>query len=111
MGSSRRPRVDQARPALLWVWAAACTSGRAACTWEWMAKAAMLTGQSPSTTSPSWLTRMRSEARMSPKDSPKGFTQKQSVRSGSRAVRWPATPSLKPKRSKSRKAAAMRCLM
>ena len=48
---------------------------------------------------------------MRPKDMPNGLTQKQSGRSGSRAVRWPATPSLKPKRSNSRKAAAMRCLM
>ena len=48
---------------------------------------------------------------MRPKDSPNGFTQKQSGRSGSRAVRWPAMPSLKPKRSNSRKAAAIRCLM
>ena len=39
-----------------------CTSGRAACTCEWMAKAALFTGQSPSTTSPWWLTRIRSDA-------------------------------------------------
>ena len=103
--------MDQARPDLLWVWAADCTSGRAAWTCEWIAKAAVLTGQSPSTTSPWWLTRMRSDARISPNDMPNGFTQKQSGRSGSRAVRCPATPSLKPKRSKSRKAAAIRCLM
>ena len=39
------------------------TSGRAAWTCEWMANAARLTGQSPSTTSPSWFTRIRSSTR------------------------------------------------
>ena len=76
-----------------------------------MANAAVFTGQSPSTTLPSWSTRMRSEARISPKLSPNGFTQNSSGCSGSRPVRWPATPSLKPKRSNSLKAAAIRCFM
>src|SRR5216684_1123509 len=53
---------------------------------------------------------MRSETRMRPKCRPKGFTQKWSSRSGSRAVMWPATPSSKPKREKRRKAAARRSL-
>ena len=47
-----------------WEWAAATTSGRAAWTWEWITKAAVFTGLSPSTTSPWWLTRMRSDTRM-----------------------------------------------
>ena len=75
-----------------------------------MAKAARLTGQVPSTTSPSWSTRIRSDARICLKLMPNGLTQKWSVRSGSRAVMWPATPSSKPKRPKIRKAAARRCL-
>ena len=36
------------------------TSGRAAWIWEWMAKAAALSGQVPSTTVPSWSTSRRS---------------------------------------------------
>ncbi len=92
-----------------WEWAAATTSGRAAWIWEWMAKAAVLTGLSPSTTSPSWLTRIRSETRMWPKCMAKGLTQKWSSRSGSRAVMWPATPSSKPNLENSRNAAARRC--
>ena len=54
---------------------------------------------------------MRSDARISPKLRPNGFTQNSSGSSGSRPVRWPATPSLNPKRSKRRKAAAIRCFM
>ena len=84
--------------------------GRAACTAEWMANAAGLTGRLPSTTSPVWLTRIRSETRTWRKLMPKGFTQKWSVSSGSRAVMWPATPSEKPKRPNSRSAPASFCL-
>ena len=47
---------------------------------------------------------------MRPKSMPNGFTQKQSVCSGSRAVMWPATPSSKPYFEKTRNAAARRCL-
>src|SRR5438309_8242151 len=110
MGSRSRPNVDQVLPYTEWAWAAATTSGRAACTWEWMAKAAWFTGCSHSTTSPWWLTRRRSETRMWPKCMPKGLTQKWSVSSGSRAVMWPATPSSKPHLENMRKAAARRCL-
>ena len=80
------------------------------CNAEWMAKAAWLTAYSPSMISPVWLTRSRSETRMWLNGVPKGFTQKQSVCSGSRTVMWPATPSLNPKRPKIRKAAARRSL-
>ena len=45
-----------------------------------------VTGWLPSTTSPLWLTRMRSDALIRPKLMPKPFTQKVSVNSGSRAV-------------------------
>src|SRR5262249_1157424 len=72
------------------------TSGRAACTCEWMTNAAVLTPYSPSMTSPLSLTRMRSETRMWLKFMPNGFTQKWSSRSGSRAVMWPAMPSSNP---------------
>ena len=65
---------------------------------------------SPSTTSPWSFTRMRSDARMWLKLMPKGFTQKWSRCSGSRAVMWPATPSSKPNLPKSRNPAASRCL-
>src|SRR5271167_919226 len=75
-----------------------------------MAKAAGLTGRLPSTTSPVWLTRMRSETRTCRKLMPKGFTQKWSVNSGSRAVMCPATPSEKPKRPNRRSAPASFCL-
>ena len=47
---------------------------------------------SPSTTSPWWLTRMRSDALIRLKSMANGLTQKWSGRSGSRAVMWPATP-------------------
>src|SRR5438105_3036516 len=47
---------------------------------------------------------------MCPKWTPKGFTQKHSVCSGSRAVMWPATPSLNPNRENRRKDAARRSL-
>src|SRR3954468_12187878 len=86
------------------------TSGRAACTCEWMANAAWFTGASPSTTSPVWLTRMRSDTRICLKDRPNGLTQKWSSSSGSRAVMWPATPSSKPNLPNSRNAPARRCL-
>src|SRR5271154_6367318 len=75
-----------------------------------MANAAGLTGRVPSTTSPVWLTRIRSETRTWRKLMPKGFTQKWSVSSGSRAVMWPATPSEKPKRPNTRSAPASFCL-
>ena len=55
--------------------AAATTSGRAACTAQWMATAAPLTARSPSTTSPSWSTRTRSELLIMLKCMPNGFTQ------------------------------------
>jgi len=61
-----------------------------------MAKAAVLTGWSPSTTSPRWFTQMSEETLTWPKCMPKGFTQKRSPCSGSLAVMWPATPSSKP---------------
>ena len=77
---------------------------------EWMAKAARFTGQSPSTTSPSWFTRRRSLTRISPKCMPNGLTQKWSVRSGSRTVMWPAGPSSYPSRAHTRNAAARCCL-
>ena len=51
-GSSGRRSDDHALPFSEWAWAAATTSGRAAWTCEWMAKAAAFTGQVPSTTSP-----------------------------------------------------------
>src|SRR5215471_6361412 len=75
-----------------------------------MANAARLTSAWPSTTLPEWSTKIRSETRIRPKCKPKGLTQKQSGRSGSRAVMWPATPSSKPYSAKSRKAAARRSL-
>jgi len=59
-----------------------------------------------STTSPAELTRMRSETEIMPKWTLYGTTQKGSVRSRSLAVMWPARPSLKPKREKSRRAVA-----
>ena len=59
-GSSGRRSDDHALPLSEWAWAAATTSGRAACTCEWIANAAAFTGQVPSTTSPWSLTRMRS---------------------------------------------------
>ena len=110
MGSMVRRNVDQARPHLEWVWAAATTSGRAWWTWLWMAKAAWLTGQSPSTTAPLWSTQIRSDTRMRSKLSPNGLTQNSSGCSGSWAVTCPATPSLKPNRPKRRNVAASRCL-
>ena len=110
-GASSVPSVENARPYGEWVWAAAFTSGRAAWIWLWMAKAAVFTGQSPSTTLPSWSHRMRSRARIMPKLMPNGFTQNSSGCSGSRPVRWPATPSLNPNLSNRRKAAAIRCFM
>src|SRR3954468_21661125 len=85
-------------------------SGRASCSAEWMAKAAVFTLPSPSTTSPCELTRMRSDTRMWLNAMPNGFTQKWSRRSGSRAVMCPATPSSKPNCQKIRKPAARRCL-
>src|SRR5262245_20957545 len=76
-----------------------------------MAKAATLTGYSPSTTSPLWSTRTRSETRIWPKSMPNGLTQKWSRFSGSRAVMCPATPSSNPNLAKRRKAAANRCFL
>jgi hypothetical protein len=75
-GSRVRPSVEYARPKREWLWAAATTSGRAAWTPAWIAKAARFTGHAPSTTSPWWFTRSRSSAVISLKLSPKGFTQK-----------------------------------
>ena len=65
--------------------AAEMTSGRAWCTCEWMANAAALTGQVPSTTLPSWSTQMRSRTRICLKLMPKGLTQNRSSLTGSRA--------------------------
>jgi len=83
--------------------------GPGAWTCEWMAKAAVLTGWSPSTTSPRWFTQMSEETLTWPKCMRRG-----SPRSGRRA-RGPggdvaATPSSKPHLEKRRKAAASRCL-
>src|SRR5579875_3529435 len=110
MGSNGRPSDDQALPCTEWAWAAATTSGRAWCTAEWMTNAARLTGRRPCTTSPWWLTRIRSDTLMWRKFMPKGLTQKWSVSSGSRAVMWPATPSENPSLPKMRRAPARRCL-
>src|SRR5262249_53387147 len=77
---------------------------------EWIANAALLTGQVPSTTSPSSSTSSRSRTRICLKFIPKGFTQNRFGCSGSRTVMWPATPSSKRKRPKTRNAAARRCL-
>ena len=85
-------------------------SGRAAWIAEWMTNAARLTGCEPYTTSPWWLTRMRSLTVMWRKLRPNGLTQKWSGNSGSRTVMWPATPSPKPKRPKMRSAPASFCL-
>src|SRR5436190_1750425 len=90
--------------------AAAITSGRAACTAEWIANAAVFTMASPSTTWPFASTRMRSDWRMWLKLSPSGLTQKWSRCSGSRAVMWPARPSSNPNLPKRRNPAARRCL-
>src|SRR5882757_4926602 len=86
------------------------TSGRAACTCEWIAKAAWFSGRSPCTIVPSWRTSSRSLTRMCPKCMPNGLTQKWSSSSGSRAVMCPATPSSKPNRLNRRNAAARFCL-
>src|SRR5262245_20004907 len=86
------------------------TSGRAACTAEWIANAAVFTIASPSTTSPLASTRMRSDWRMWLKLIPSGFTQKWSRCSGSRAVMCPATPSSNPNLPNSRNPAARRSL-
>ena len=43
IGSSVRPSVDHALPYSEWLCAAAITSGRAACTCEWIANAAVFT--------------------------------------------------------------------
>src|SRR4051812_34077267 len=86
------------------------TSGRAACTCEWMQNAASLTWKLPSTTSPLWLTRIRSDCRTCANGTPNGLTQNVSGSIGSRAVIWPATPSSKPNFANSRNPAASRCL-
>src|SRR5262245_33881157 len=109
-GSSGRRSDDQALPYTECAWAAATTSGRAAWIWPWMTKAAWFTGQSPSTTSPWWLTRIRSFTRICLKFMPNGFTQKWSSRSGSRAVMCPATLASNPNCPNNRNAAASRCL-
>ena len=80
-----------------WEWAAAFTSGLAAWSLEWIAKAATFTSLSPWTTFPSWLTKIKSETEICEKWTPRGFTQKWSENSGSLRVICPATPSLKPK--------------
>lgn len=46
----------------------------------------------PAMTWPSWLTWIKSEALISEKERPKGFTQKVEGSTGSRRVMWPATP-------------------
>ena len=51
---------DQALPYTEWACAADTTSGRAAWTWAWITKAALFTGQLPSTTSPWSFTSSRS---------------------------------------------------
>ena len=56
-------------------------------------------------TSPSSFTRMRSDALIRLKETPKGFTQNVVGSTGSRSVMWPATPSSKPYLPKIRKAA------
>lgn len=43
-------------------------------------------------TCPSWLTWIKSEALISEKERPNGFTQKVEGSTGSRRVMWPATP-------------------
>src|SRR6478672_12609538 len=85
-------------------------SGRASWSAAWIANAAVFTLPSPSTTSPCELTRTRSLTLMWLNAIPKGFTQKWSRRSGSRAVMCPATPSSNPNLPKMRKPAARRCL-
>ena len=65
-----------ALPYTEWECAAATMSGRASWTAEWITNAARFTGRSPYTTSPWWLTRIRSLTRMWRKLSPNGFTQK-----------------------------------
>src|SRR6478672_4582741 len=108
--SSGRRIDDHALPYTECACAAAITSGRAAWIWPWMTNAAVLTGQLPSTTSPLWLTRMRSFTRICLKFMANGLTQKWSSSSGSRAVMWPATPSSNPNAPNRRNAAASRCL-
>lgn len=46
----------------------------------------------PAMTCPSWLTWIKSEALISEKERPNGFTQKVEGSTGSRRVMWPATP-------------------
>lgn len=70
---------------------------------EWIANAAALMGWSPSTTSPSSFTRIRSETQISEKCIDSGLSQKWSVRMGSRTEMCPATPSsAKPRSAKLR---------
>src|SRR5580698_1267442 len=104
------PRLAKALPWRECARAAATTSGRARCTWEWMQKAARFTGLVPSTTVPSWLTRINSDTLIWLKLMPNGLTQKCSGYSGSRAVMWPATPSENPSLPKTRNAPASCCL-
>lgn len=96
--SSVLPSVQKLLPYTVWLWAAAMTSGRASWMALWIMKAAVLSSlqSPPSTTLPSWLTRIRSEALMSANATPNGFTQNVSGSTGSRSVMWPATPSSKP---------------
>ena len=103
------PSEENAFPCSECACAAATTSGRALCTSEWMQKAARLTGRLPSTTSPWWSTRIRSDTLIWLKLMPNGLTQNRSVNSGSRAVMCPATPSEKPNLPNSRNAAASSC--
>jgi hypothetical protein len=95
MISSGRPSVQNARPWMLWLWAAHSTSGRAAWMAEWIMNAAALSSRQgpPSITSPEWLTWIRSEALICEKATPNGFTQKVVGSTGSRRVMCPATPA------------------
>ena len=81
-GSSGMPSEANDLPYGEWEWAAATTSGRAWWMAEWITNAARFTGWSPYTTSPWWLTRIRSLTRMWRKLSPNGLTQKWSGNSG-----------------------------
>jgi hypothetical protein len=76
IGSSSRPRLAKALPWGEWAWAAACTSGRAACSAACSTKAARFTGQWPITTSPAWFTSSRSLTVSRRNERAKGFTQK-----------------------------------
>src|SRR3954453_10152475 len=106
-GSTVMSSEENVLPYGPWACAAASTSGRAACTAQWMATAAPLTARSPSTTSPSWLTRTRSDDLIIEKCMPNGLTQYVVGSPGSRTVMCPATPSSRPALENIRNAAAI----